>query len=95
MTSERELEIVRIGKQLEKLAKSDTPVRAVLPIGGSALRVAPSIRTMDCLFRLVEFVLFVVRECVCLFKVYLNVFFRNNERALTCLGSPGSNMSSI
>ena len=29
MSSERELEIVRIGKQLEKLANSDTPVRSL------------------------------------------------------------------
>ena len=28
MSSEKELEIVRIGKQLEKLANSQTPVRA-------------------------------------------------------------------
>ena len=31
MSSERELEIVRIGRQLEKLANSDTPVRALYP----------------------------------------------------------------
>ena len=33
MSSERELEIVRIGRQLEKLANSDTPVSPATPGG--------------------------------------------------------------